>query len=127
MEGELVVVTPRVGTRSGFDSLPALITDAGERARTRFLEFFTAAIRNKNTRAAYVRAVGQFCDWCERRGLRLESVTPVAVAAYIEQHSASKPTVKQHLAAIRMLFDYLVTGGVLPFNPAASVKGPKYG
>jgi len=25
--------------------------------------------------------------------------------------------VKQHLAAIRMLFDYLVTGGVLPMNP----------
>ena len=32
---------------------------------------------------------------------------------------------KQHLAAIRMLFDFLVTGGVLPFNPASSVRGPK--
>jgi len=126
MDGELVLLIPRGGPRSGFDTLPALITDAGERARTRFLEFFTATIRNKNTRAAYVRAVGQFCEWCEKRGLQLESVTPVAVAAYIEQHTASKPTVKQHLAAIRMLFDYLVTGGVLPFNPATSVKGPTY-
>lgn len=38
----------------------------------------------------------------------------------------SKPSVKQHLAAIRMLFDYLVTGGVLPMNPASSIRGPKY-
>jgi integrase len=38
----------------------------------------------------------------------------------------SKPSVKQHLAAIRMLFDYLVIGQVVPFNPAAAVRGPKY-
>jgi len=36
------------------------------------------------------------------------------------------PTVKQHLAAIRMLFDFLVTGQIIPMNPAASVRGPKY-
>ena len=36
------------------------------------------------------------------------------------------PTVKQHLAAIRMLFDFLVTGQVIPMNPAASVRGPKH-
>jgi site-specific recombinase XerD len=52
----------------------------------------------------------------------------VHVAAYIEQlqGSISKPSVKQHLAAIRMLFDYLVVGQVVPFNPASSVRGPKY-
>lgn len=38
----------------------------------------------------------------------------------------ARPTVKQHLAAIRMLFDYMLTGGVLPFNPAASVRGPSH-
>src|SRR3954466_11260578 len=38
----------------------------------------------------------------------------------------SKPTVKQHLAAIRMLFDWLVTGQVMPTNPAHSVRGPKH-
>lgn len=120
------ISTARAVKRLGFATLPALITDAGKRAGERFVEFFTATIRNKNTRAAYARAVGQFCAWCEGRGLRLEQVTPVAVAAYIEQHGGSKPTVKQHLAAIRMMFDYLVTGGVLAVNPAASVKGPKY-
>jgi site-specific recombinase XerD len=55
-------------------------------------------------------------------------VEAVTVAAYIEQLSnqTSKPTVKQHLAAIRQLFDYLTTGGILEVNPAASVRGPKY-
>jgi site-specific recombinase XerD len=36
------------------------------------------------------------------------------------------PTVKQHLAAIRMLFDWLVTGHVIDVNPAHAVRGPKY-
>ena len=75
------LVTSRAVARLGFATLPALITDAGERASERFVEFFTAIIRNKNTRAAYARAVGRFCAWCEERGLRLEQVSPVAVAA----------------------------------------------
>lgn len=86
------VVAARTVARVGFAVLPALITDAGERASERFVEFFTATIRNKNTRAAYARAVGRFCAWCAGRGLRLQQVTPVAVAAYIEQHGGSKPT-----------------------------------
>jgi integrase/recombinase XerD len=36
------------------------------------------------------------------------------------------PTVKQHLAAIRVLFDWLVVGHVLDVNPAHSVRGPKH-
>ncbi len=100
----------------------------GERASRRFIQFFTANIRNRNTRAAYARAVKQFFDWCEDRRLELEEITPLSVAAYVEQlgTEASKPTVKQHLAAIRQLFDYLTTGGILEVNPAASVRGPKY-
>jgi integrase/recombinase XerD len=106
--------------------LPALITGEGERASRRFVEFFTANIRNKNTRMAYMRALGPFLSWCEGRGLTLGEIQPVHVAAYVEQHPGSKPTVKQHLAAIRMLFDWLVTGQVVPANPASSVRGPKY-
>jgi site-specific recombinase XerD len=37
-----------------------------------------------------------------------------------------KPTIKQHLAAIRMLFDYLVVGQILAINPAHAVRGPKH-
>jgi integrase/recombinase XerD len=48
------------------------------------------------------------------------------VAAYIEQHPLAAPSVKQHLAAIRMLGDHLVVTGVLRMNPAAAVRGPKH-
>jgi integrase len=55
-----------------------------------------------------------------------EDIEPTHVAAYIEQHPGSPPTVKQHLAALRMLFDWLVTGHVIETNPAHSVRGPRY-
>src|SRR5205814_7571576 len=112
----------------GSAQLPALITRAGDDAAQRFVEFFAATIRNRNTRAAYAQGVGQFCSWCERRELELHDIGPVVVAAYIEELTAkrSAPTVKQHLAAIRMLFDFLVTGHVVHVNPAWSVRGPKH-
>ena len=106
--------------------VPAIIADAGNQAARRFLEFFTANIRNPNTRAAYAQAVAQFLRWCEARRLTLRDIEPMAVAAYIESHTGSDPTRKQHLAALKMLFDWLVTGQVLPFNPASSVRGPKH-
>jgi integrase/recombinase XerD len=107
-------------------SLPSLIVNAGDNAAEKFIEFFTAQIRNRNTREAYARAVGQFMTWCEERGLALGTIRPVHVAAYIEKLPLSPPTVKQHLAAIRMLFDWLVVGQIIPMNPAAAVRGPKY-
>jgi integrase/recombinase XerD len=109
--------------------LPALIAETGDRAARRFLEFFTVNIRNKNTRAAYARAAGAFLRWCEGQGIdALGGVEPVHVAAYVEQlgRQLSAPSVKQHLACIRMLYDWLVTGQVLPSNPAHSVRGPRH-
>jgi integrase/recombinase XerD len=99
-----------------------------ERASRRFIDFFTASIRNRNTRMAYARAVKQFFDRCDERRLELPDIEAITVASYIEQlgTKASKPTVKQHLVAIRQLFDYLTTGGILEVNPAASVRGPWY-
>ena len=107
-------------------ALPAVIVDAGPAAVERFLEFFAAAIANGRTRAAYGRAVGQFLVWCSSRGLTLRAIAPLHVAAYIRTHPGSVPTVKQHLAAIRALCDWLVVHQVLPVNPAASVRGPKH-
>ncbi len=119
-----------VATVEGFADLPipAVIAREGEQAAKRFIEFFTANIRNPNTRAAYARAVWQFLDWTEERRLPLQNLNPIFVSAYIEgiQSHLSPPSVKQHLAAIRMLFDYLVIGQVVPHNPAASVRGPKH-
>jgi integrase len=108
--------------------IPAIIAQAGDHAARRFIEFFTATIRNANTRRAYAKAVGDFLAWCEGHALTLPGIEPVHVAAYIEQLTRSKaaPTVKQHLAAISMLFDWLTSGGIIDFNPAASVRGPKY-
>jgi len=85
-------------------SLPAVIVGAGPRASRRFVEFFTANIRNKNTREAYARAIGAFLNWCDQHRLTLETIEPVAVAAYVEkllQDGLAKPSVKQHLAAAR--------------------------
>ena len=106
---------------------PALFSPT-ERAERRFWEFFTAHIRNRNTRLAYLAATRLFAGWCERRGLALDQVEPMVVAAYVEEltRARSPTTVKQHLAALRMLFDWLVVGQVLPFNPASSVRGPRH-
>ena len=111
-------------------TVPVLIASAGENAARRFLEFFAATIRNKNTRAAYYRAVTRFFDWCEHDAHLddLADIEPLHVAAYIEgmQNTYEKPSVKQHLAGIRMCFDWLVTGHILATNPAHAVRGPAY-
>jgi site-specific recombinase XerD len=96
MSTEIINLPPRQLSRIGFDFLPPVIARAGESASRRFIEFFTANIRNKNTRKAYVRALADFLDWCEARGIELKDIQPVIVAAYIEGHGGSKPTVKQH-------------------------------
>ena len=108
--------------------VPALIADLGDDASWRYVEFFTVNIRNPNTRRAYARACSRFFAWCENRGLALAEIRPFDVASYIEglQPKHSAPGVKQQLAAIRMLFDWLITGQVLPTNPAAAVRGPKH-
>lgn len=109
--------------------VPAAIADAGEQAVRRFLEFFAATIRNRNTRAAYYRACCSFFGWLEQNGIEeLPDIEPIHVAVYIEalQATAAKPTVKQHLAAIRHLFDWLVVGQILALNPAHAVRGPKH-
>jgi site-specific recombinase XerD len=108
---------------------PALVVAAGERAGARFLEFFASAIRNPHTRRAYARAAGDFLAWCASAGVgSITAVRPLHVAAWIERQTqtCSAPTVKQQLAAIRHLFDWLVTGQIVPENPAASVRGPSH-
>ena len=65
--------------------VPALFADAGDHAANRFIEFFTANIRNPNTRQAYARAVQRFAWWCQLHRLPLAEITPVLVAVYIEE------------------------------------------
>ena len=110
------------------EGLPATVRRAGPQAAERTVEFVTAQVRNPHTRAAYAAAVTRFFTWCDARGLALAQISPIAVATYIdEMHGRYRaPTIKQHLAAIRRLFDWLVTGQVMPTNPAASVRGPTH-
>ncbi len=107
---------------------PTLFTPT-PRAAQRVLEFFTAQINNDHTRKAYLNATRRFAAWCDTHGLHeLAAVQPFHVAAFVKelQGTFTPPTVKQHLAALRMLFDWLVTGHVMEVNPAHAVRGPKY-
>src|SRR5205807_3702908 len=99
--------------------VPAFIAAGGERAGFAFVDFFTAQIRNRNTRAAYAVAVRTFFSWAEARGITLATLRTHHVAAYVELLGKrySPPTTKQHLAAIRMLFDWLVVRQVIAMNP----------
>jgi integrase/recombinase XerC len=105
-------------------SLPALVAAAGERASMRFLEFFAANIRNPHTRRAYARAADEFLAWCASVGVpSIAAVQPVHVATWIEAatRELAAPSVKQWLAALRHLFDWLVNGQVVPINLAHTV------
>jgi site-specific recombinase XerD len=110
-------------------ALPALVVAAGERASMRFLEFFAANIRNPHTRRAYYRAAEEFLAWCVSAGVpSIAAVQPVHVATWIEASTRelAAPSVKQRLAALRHLFDWLVNGQVMPLNPAHTVRGPRH-
>ena len=127
MNTQVIIVDSNAMSRISRRITPVLFAGTDD-AETRFWEFFTAHIRNTNTRMAYLTAAYRFADWCEVGGVTLDKVKPMLVAAYIEQltKACAPATVKQHLAAIRMLFDWLVTGQVVPFNPASPVRGPKH-
>lgn len=126
--GEMAALT-RIEERPALkrlDVVPATVAEAGDQASYHYLEFLTAQIPNPNTRKAYRLALRDFFRWCALRGVALRAISPITVAAYLKQHPASPPTIKQHLAAIRQMLGHLAASGVLPVNPAASVKGPKY-
>src|SRR3990167_7727268 len=94
---------------TGAAVVPAVIEDAGPNAKRRFVEFFTANIRNPNTREAYLRAARYFCSWCSERCISLERIEPVHVSVYIEGLTRDRNprtgkqyepgSVKLHLAA----------------------------
>ncbi len=109
-------------------AVPKIIKNEGQPATKRFLEFFAASIRNKNTRLAYAKACNSFLNSMENSGLALHMIEPLHIAVHVEKltQERSPATVKQHVAAIRQMFDYLVTGQIIPSNPASSVKPPKH-
>ena len=115
-----VILSPAAGL------LPAPLFTPTPKAARRVLEFFTAQINNDHTRKAYLNATRRFAEWCEAHGLHeLAAVQAFHVAAFVKdlQGQFTPPTVKQHLAALRMLFNWLVTGHIMETNPAHAVRG----
>jgi hypothetical protein len=97
-----LVEAGQLATPDGATIVPALIANAGARAGSRYVKFFTANKRNPHTRRAYARACGSFFAWCEERGVILPAVRPFDVAAWF------------------------IAGQVVPINSPAAVRGPKY-
>jgi integrase/recombinase XerD len=137
MTGEIATFEPvlqngsiTIRTRGVELELPELVAQAGARAAEASFEFFTARIPNAHTRDAYGRAFQRFAAWCTAGTppLSLEAVTPPVIAAYLHELETAGMSVasrKLHLAALRHWLDWLCQRGVLPVNPAASVRGPK--
>lgn len=118
----VVIVTPSQAV------VPVVIAAQGEKASERYFTFFTDTIRNPNTRAAYFRNATRFFGWCEARNLAFTEIKSFHVSAYLEELSLTMaaPSVKQHLATIRMLYDWLIVGHICEINPAQAVRGPKH-
>ncbi|MGE3424730.1 MAG: tyrosine-type recombinase/integrase [Dehalococcoidia bacterium] len=118
--------------------VPRAVLRAGRTATLAFLEFF-AGIENPHTREAYLRNCLLFFAWARERGLEeIDLVTPLLAKAYAQTalptfrlpenrtKPRSKPTVKQHLAALTELYNFLVSEQIVETNPFGAVKRPKY-
>ena len=116
----VIVVAPLEGLP------PAIIERAGAAARLAWEEVFEAETPNPGTRKAYRHAVRVFLAWCEACGVELVNITPGMVGHYFRAHTGSPATKKQHLAAVRKLFDKLVLRHAIIFNPALSVRTERY-
>jgi site-specific recombinase XerD len=105
-----------------------VIADQGEKAAERFLTFFTDQLPNVHTRAAYYRNALRFFAWVDAQRLPLSAIKSYHVSAYLADLATghATPTVKQHLASLRMLFDWLIHGQVIDANPAAAVRAAKH-
>jgi integrase len=109
---------------------PALIATSGPRASYRFLEFFTAQIRNPHTRRAYTRAAAEFFDWLEAKGVtQLAAIESVHVATYIEQLSPDAIRTDREAAPGRVTSLVRLDGhwprSCPPIRPIA-VRGPRH-
>jgi len=110
---------------------PTIIDNAGGNARYAYADYFENHIASDYTRRAYRHAVHRFLNWCEAEGIELTRIPPGAVGHYIRTltttngKSASKPTQKLALAAIRKFFDAMVQRHAVVLNPASTVRGPK--
>ena len=108
-----------------FDLLEGISESARVKTAETLLELLGARVRNPNTRSAYRVAWRSFVAFCSARQLELEHVKAYHVGAWLDQHLGSRSTQRQHLAAVRLLFDSLMMRGVVEYNPAARARPPR--
>jgi site-specific recombinase XerD len=99
-----------------------------EKLREEFEDTIASELRNPNTLSAYLYAWRNFVDWCGRQEQKLDplKVRAAHVGAWIAQHKGKPRTQRQHLSAVRRLFDVYVLKGLIETNPAARVKAAKF-
>ena len=107
------------------NSIPG--SSESKRAKTAetFLNILEGQIRNTNTRTAYKVAWRSFFQFCSEYKLELDRVKPYHFGLWLKRHTGSVATQRQHLAAVRLLFDHLLEKGVVDLNPAARAKPPR--
>ena len=112
-----------------FSATDLVIPDARESKRQKtadtLLNILEGRIRNKNTRSAYKNAWRLFFQFCSEYKLELDKVKPYHVGMFLKRHTGSIATQRQHLSAIRLLFNELLEQGVAELNPAARAKPPR--
>ena len=109
------------------DRAPALIGAVGERASYRFLEFFTANIRNPNTRRAYARVAVEFFDWLAARGVERSRRSKACMSPPISNSCRRRaPRRPRNCVGGVAASRWLVIGQIMPVNPAAAVRGPRH-
>lgn len=112
-------------TSTNVKNIPVVIQQAGPSATFAWDEFFSGMVRNKHTRAAYLRAVTRFLAWLNRDGRSLVPVTPGMIGSYLDGLAVSASSRKVDLAALRSFFNVLTMRHVVVLNPALSVKGDR--
>jgi integrase/recombinase XerD len=113
-------------TFSAGDLVPGPV-DAFKRQKTAetLLNILEGQLRNPNTRNAYKVAWRSFFAFCSEYKLELDRAKPYHVGMWLKRHPGSVATQRQHLAAVRLLFDHLLEKGVVDINPAARAKAPR--
>jgi integrase/recombinase XerD len=96
-----------------------------EKIKETLLNILEGRIQNPNTRNAYKVAWRRFFEFCSIYKLELDRVKPYHFGLFLKRHDGSVASQRQHLAAIRLLFDHLLEQGVVESNPAARAKPPR--
>ena len=105
--------------------IPSSAESKRQKTRKTLLNIIEGRIQNPNTRRAYKNAWKKFFEFCSEYKLALDRLEPFHLGMFLRRHLGGVATQRQHLSAIRLLFDELLEQGVVELNPAARTKPPR--